>query len=154
MLGGGTVYIPRDDGAGVVDENFARLAEIIENYDPNLELRWIPPEHRDEKDVAPWMVVECRNGAEYPVLRAGPYVTAEEILAKVFNSDNANSNVLDELEAHNRAIEAFEQKRLLEKLEEAHDEAKFLKHTHLNTVRMNGKIFNEDKKVVGRYDRK
>lgn len=139
-------FVPTDDGRWV-DEKFARLAEVIQDYDPAFELRWIPPEHRtDPEDIEKcYVVVEISpNGREYPVFYAGPMSTPEDILTRLFNADNSKGNVLDRLDAHNAAVEALRLKEQLEKAEERQEKIAWLMSTKKNYINMgNGRVVDD-----------
>lgn len=141
------VFVPTEDGRWV-DENYARLAEIVNDYDPYLQLRWIPPERRTREDKKPYVIVDTRT--ELPVIHASELDTPEIILTNLFMADNVrNGKVLDRIEAAEAATRALQMKEWIEKMEEGHDYAKFLVQSPLNTVRHNGKKFDENRRVVG-----
>lgn len=140
-----TVYVPLDDGRWV-DENFARLAELISIYDHNLELRWIPEDRRTREDKEPYVVVDTLT--ESPVMYASAHTPPQKILARLFMADNAKGNTLTKLEAEEVAKKAFQQKEWLERMAEAAEQAEFFFKTNKNTFTMNGKKF-VDKRVVG-----
>lgn len=140
------VYLPTEDGRWV-NENFMRLAELINEYDQTLELRWIPPDKRSRDDKKPYMVVDTRTNQ--PVLFASELDNPVEILGRLFEADNKNGNVLDRLEAHNKAIEAFKNKKRIEEIEEALESAEFLFKSPLNFIRMNGKKYDDQRRIIG-----
>jgi hypothetical protein len=82
------------------------------------------------------------------VFHASELETPQEILARLFSSDAIHGNVLDRLESHNAAIKAMELKEWEDNLEDAADQALFLKNTHLHTVRFNGKKFDHNRRVI------
>lgn len=134
-----TNYVPTDDGRWV-DEKFARLAEVIQDYDPAFELRWIPPEHRsDPQDHKKcYAIVETNQNGEYVVMFAGPLDTPEEILGRLFDSDNKNGDVLKRMDAHNAAVEALRLKEQMDLAEERKDKVAFLMGTKKNYINMGG----------------
>lgn len=141
------VFVPAEDGRWV-DENYARLAEVINDYDPHLQLRWIPPDRRTREDKKPYVVVDTR--IEQPVVYASELDTPEQILTDLFMADNVkNGWVIDRIEAAEAAQKALEMKQWIEKMEEGNDYAKFLMQSPLNTVRHNGKKFDENRRVIG-----
>lgn len=139
-------YIPANDGRWV-DENFARLAEIVQDYDYYLELRWIPPDKRTRDDKKPYIIVDTRTNI--PVVYANELDTPVGILAKLFDADNKNGDVLKRLEAHNAAVEIFKAKYNMDLLEMAHDKARFLFKSPLNTLTMDGKKFDDQRRQCG-----
>jgi hypothetical protein len=133
------MFIPTDDGRWV-DENFARLAEVVHDYDPMYELRWIPPEHRSTPDDIQncYAVVEVNPFGEFVVFYAGPHNTAEEILTALFMGDNKHGNVLDRIDAHNNAVRAMKLKQEMDEAEERKDYMAWLIGTKQNYIRLSG----------------
>lgn len=140
------VYLPTEEGRWV-DENFARLAELIKEYDSSLELRWIPPDKRTRDDKKPYMIVDTK--INHPIFFASEVDNPVNILARLMESDNKYGNVLDRLEVHNRAVEAFKRKQRIEELEEAMDYAKFLMKSPLNYVKANGNKYDHNRNIIG-----
>ena len=108
------MFVVTDDGQWV-NEHFARLAEVIKDYDEYLELQWIPPGQRTEEADRknPYRIIDSRSG--YVVMFASERESAEQILARLWGADNKNGSVLDRLEIENNATEAL---RLKERMDE------------------------------------
>jgi hypothetical protein len=138
-------FIPTETGEWV-SEHYERLARIVKDYDPDLALAWIPPGKRTHEDVNPYAIIDTRTNSV--VFHASELETPQEILARLFNSDAIHGNVLDRLESHNAAVKAMELKEWEDNLEDAADQALFLKNTHLHTVRFNGKKFDHNRRVI------
>lgn len=134
------VYIPTETGQWV-DERFARLAEVIQDYDQWLELRWIPPDKRTRDDKNPYVVVDTRTNI--PVFYASALDTPEDILEKLFRGDTTKQDVLGKLEARERAQKALEYKEKMEQYEEMADVAEFFWKTPLHTFKHNGKVIRK-----------
>lgn len=114
----GNVYVPAEGGY-FVSERHARIAEIIQDYDPSLELAWIPPDKREPGD-APFAVIHRPLGQpDYVVCYSDD--PDERLLARIFEGDKKNGNVLDQIEAHNAAVKAMELKKQMEEAEERAD---------------------------------
>lgn len=130
-------YIPTDDGQWV-SEKFERLQRVIQDYDPNLELAWIPPANRTREDKKPFCVVHTnpQNGKRYTVLYASELDTPEHILARLWGADEKNGDVLSNLDKHNEAAEALRLKAKDDKWEEMHDKADFLFNTEKHWINM------------------
>lgn len=139
------VFVPASDNRWV-DENYARLAELVQNYDPYLELRWIPPEHRTKDDKKPYVIIDTR--IEKPVLFADELEQPHEILARVMEADNKYGNVLDRLELRNTALEMFRLQEHNEKLAEASDKALFMVKSPINFLKMDGKKWDDQRRVI------
>lgn len=127
-----------------------RLAEILQDYNPYLELRFIPSSQRDDTDTHPFAIWDnspWRGG--YPVkhLTEREMEDPQEILRWLFEGD-LSKHSSDELWARNKARELAEQvlkaKRDAEIAEERQELAAAVmtggrdkKHSY----RHNGKIF-------------
>ncbi len=44
------MFIPTETGRWV-SEHYERLARVVQDYDPQFELRWIPPEARTDPEA-------------------------------------------------------------------------------------------------------
>lgn len=141
------VFLPADDGSWV-SEKYERLARVVQEYDPTLELRYIPPALRTRDDKKPYCVVDTRTNTA--VLFASELDTPEQILARLFGSDNAKHNVLDRLEAEDAALKALQYREWMDKMEEAAEEAYSMKQSPLHYYQFNGKRFDENRRVIGR----
>jgi type I site-specific restriction endonuclease len=138
-------YIPTETGEWV-SEHYERLARVIQDYDPHLVLAWIPPGKRTREDKNPYAVIDTRSN--YVIFHASELETPEQILGRLFSADIKHGNTLDRLEAHNAAVEALKQKEWLDQLEDAADQALFMKQSHLHTLKMNGKKFDHNRRVI------
>ena len=140
------MYIPTSEGRWV-DENFERIGTLINEYDHNLELRWIPPEKRTRDDGAPYVVVDTRTN--HPILFAFEDSNPQEILAKVYTADCAKHDVLSRLEKEEQAARALQNLEWEDRLAEVQDEAAFMIGSPLNWLRMRGKKFDDQRRVIG-----
>lgn len=141
------MYVPTETGHWV-NEQFARLAEIIHDYDPYLELRWIPPDKRtDPGDSSrPYCIVDTRSN--YVVRYCSDLDDPVAVLASIFAADNRHGNVLNRIDAHNNAAEAFKLKEQMELQEQLQDEAAFLMATKKNYIKHNGKKLDDQLRVI------
>jgi hypothetical protein len=116
----GNWYFPVD--GHFVSQKQIRINEILQDYDPNLQLQWIPPDKRSAQDAA-FRVVHFQPGrAPYLVCVADE--ADERLLARVFEADQANSpNKLNYIENYNRALELTKLKEAEAEREEAHEMA-------------------------------
>lgn len=135
----------------------ARLAEILQDYNPYLELRFIPSSQRDDTDTHPFAIWDLSpwrlgpQGLGYPVkhISEREMEDPQAILAWLFEGD-LSKHGMSELAARAKAKEAAEQlldsKRRMEIAEERQELAgEILKggRNGLNTFRHNGKIFTD-----------
>jgi len=122
----------------------SRLAEIIRDYNPTLELRWIPDAVRGTEDVFPYCIVQnLPNGGEQAVF----YLTETEVanppgvLARLFNSDHSkhpSGAVLRRIENSERAKAIWEAAQAAEKQEEALDFWRSVWNSPKHTYKHNG----------------
>lgn len=137
-LSDGHIYLPTENGQWV-SQTQRRVAEILHDYDPNLQLQWIPPDQRSVRDLA-FRVVDVSPGRP-------PYVVCvaseadERLLARVFGADQTKGNTLNYLDKHNAAVEALRMKEAMEKNEEATRIAYAILHSKKFHYRHNGVDF-------------
>ena len=128
------------DSGYFVSEKHARMAEIISEYDPNLQVQFIPEGKRDPGDK-PFRVLFTHptDGSSYVVCYAddldGP------LLERIIEMDMRNGNVLSKLEAHNTAIKLVMKKKHEEELAEAHDLAAHILRSPKSVYRHDGKVY-------------
>lgn len=114
----GNFYFPID--GHFVSQKQIRINEILQDYDPNLQLQWIPPNERREGDIA-FRVVHFPPGKS-PYLICTAEEADERLLAKVFEADQRNSpNKLSYIENYNNALELVRAKEAREEREEDHE---------------------------------
>ena len=132
-----SAMVATEDGKFVSAEH-QRIAELIQDYDPDLHLAWIPPENRTLQDTHPWAVLHMQVG--HPVYVA---LTAENcdhrIVARLWEHDNKTQNVLSLLETEEAALQAIKLKRDMDAADERKDLVKSIARSPLNDYRVNGK---------------
>lgn len=130
-----------------VSEDFQRLAEIIKDYDPYLELRWIPPGQRDSDadKKNPYCIVDTRSN--YIVMFASERDNPQTILARLWSADNGRGSVLDRIDAENAAAEAFRLKSQLDEEEMKKDFAAWLIGTKKNFIHTTNPVTGEKLKL-------
>lgn len=140
-------YIATDDGQ-FVSEKMERLARIIQDYDHNLQLRWIPADKRTRDDKAPYQIVDTTGGNEYIVFHFTELDSPEDVLARLFMGDNQQGNVLTRLEAQETANKLMQLKKKDDELAEVMDQAAFMFGTPLHYIKMGrddeGKLIRMD----------
>lgn len=106
----GHIYFPTNDGKAWVSEKQRRINEILQDYDPKLQLQWIPPGRRNEKDE-PFRVV-CFPPNGHPYLVCTALEADERLLATVFQADQKrkDGNLLQWLDNYNSAKEIYNAK--------------------------------------------
>lgn len=136
-------FIPTESGIWV-NEHFERLARVVQDYDPQFELRWIPPEARSDPEdrKKPYVIWDLYTNT--PVLFASELDTPEGILGRLFECDNKNGNVLERLDAHNAAIKAMQMKEQMDLSEARKDYAAFLIGTPKNKIQLGKNRYVDD----------
>lgn len=111
---------PLVDGHWVSNE-FAQIAEIINDYDEHLQLAWIPPENRTD-NTPPYAILETNGEGRVSIV----FTIREDelnhsVLTRLFTGDTHKNNVLANIEADEVARKALELKKQMEKSEERRD---------------------------------
>lgn len=114
-----------DDGS-LVSAKTIRLVEIIRDYDPALDVEWIPQQHRLPGDDAIRVIDTRARGLGRTVMSfpdEGAF-TAQDgrpVLERLFLADTSRGDPLARLEAANAAAKALELKRAMERKQEGLD---------------------------------
>lgn len=117
-----------------VSEIHMRVAEVLRDYDRNLEIEWIPDAARTDPRDKPFRVVHTdpRSGYRYVVCYADEL--DGRLLERIIAMDSAKKgNVLSEIDARNAAVKLLAKKEADEQRAEAHDMAAHALKSHLNT---------------------
>jgi len=119
----GHIYFPSNDGKTWISEKQQRVNEILQDFDPKLQLQWIPPGSRNEKDEPFRVVCFPVNGRPYLICTA--MEADERLLATVFQSrqNNNSGNLLTWLDNYNSAKEIYNAKINQERRQEQHEMA-------------------------------
>jgi hypothetical protein len=142
------MMVPADDGRWV-SENYERLARVVQDYDPQFELRWIPPENRItfEERTKPFVVWDTFSNTS--CFFASELDTPEEILTRMFLGDNKQGDVLARMDAHNAAVKAMEMKEQLDIEGERQEYVEFLIGTKKNYINMgNGRKVDDQLRPI------
>lgn len=124
--------------SGALSVKHERIAEIINDLDPNLELAYIPTEARSAFDKHPFMV-RHKNG--YVVMTMPENEVDERIIAKLIKRDTHRGNVIDELEASEAAMRLVQAKERMDIAEERQDFVKSVIKSPKNWYRHNGQVY-------------
>ena len=104
------------EGGRMVDAEVERIAAIIQDYDPNLRLAWVPPENREINEEFPFAVLydNPNTGREELVMRLRADEVDHRVLKRLWENDNRNGNVLDAIETEEAARKAVEYQRMMD----------------------------------------
>lgn len=131
-----------------ISEEFQRLAEIVQDYDHNLELRWIPPEKREDLIDKSKPFVVWDTSVNKPVFFCSEADTPVGILERLFKADNTKHDVLSNLEAHNAAVAAMKLKERMDKQEEDRDFAAFAIRNRRNYWKHKGTKYDSEMREI------
>jgi len=132
-----------------VSAEFERLAQVINDYDQHLFLEFIPPERQadlDDKNKC-FRIVDDRNNKI--VLYADSLSNPVAILERLWNMDSAHGNVLNRLDTHNAAIEAFRLRGQLDEREAIKDCAAFVGKNQKSRWTHEGRVKDEHFRDLG-----
>lgn len=134
------------EGNTFVDQKWSYLAEMIGDYNPALELRWIPTDKRSPQDRSkPYIVVHTdASNREYIVLYASDLDTPEEIMTRIINSDMKHGNVQTRMDTRNTVNRLFELRAQEEQLAQEEDLAAWL----VKTKKTNPTYRNKDGELI------
>lgn len=118
LLNDDHLYLPTGDGH-FVSEKQRRIAEIIAEVYPYIQLQWIPPDERGRDEYC-FRAVDCTPGKP-PYVAVLAHECDERILAKLIQADNTKRDVINYLDCHNAAIELYEAKKRKEERMEMHE---------------------------------
>lgn len=134
-------YIYDADSGYFISEEHRRIAEIIQDYNSDLYLCWIPPDKRALDDTEPFAIIHMPPGKpQYVVRRVKDSEVDVRLLQWLWSNDAARrgEDILNSLEAFEAAQKALKLKTEAEKLEEANDVATSIIKSPLNTYKHNG----------------
>jgi len=114
--------VPVDDGH-LVTAKAMRVVEIVRDFDPHLEVEWIPPERRLPGDSAIRIVDTRLRGLNRVVMSFSDEEEltrreGQDVLERLFLADHSRGNPVARMEAANAAAEALRLKRERERMEE------------------------------------
>lgn len=123
----------------LVSREVQRIVEAIRDYEPELEVKWIPPSARKEGDAAFAIVHNPRNQAPYVMF----YVQKDEdfnekVLQKIiFNDQRNGKHQWDEFSSWEETQRLLNKQKWLDQMEEINDISAHILKTNLNTYKVN-----------------
>lgn len=110
-----------------LSKDHQRIAQVIHDYDPTLELAWIPPENRTLQDDYPFAVIHRPEGfPPYVVMRLRENEVDHRVISRLWSNDAKNGNVLNAIEKEEAARSALDYLRREEEMEEAREMAAWM----------------------------
>lgn len=134
------MLVPAEDGHWV-NEKFARISEIINDFDHRLQLVWIPPENRTAFDTKPYGILHTAdNGLQKMVMFIREEDLDERILAHLFLNDTERHDVIARLEAEELAQQVMRNKEKMEEAEARKDFIATVVKSPLHSFKHKGRI--------------
>lgn len=126
-----------------VSDEHRRVAMLINKYDNELFLCFIPPEKRELNEEYPFAVVHMPNGRpSYIVFKVKQDEVNADLLVRIWKNDTAkNGNILQDLELKERANRMMELAKLEDEKQDQLDFARSMLKSPLNWYRHGGKVY-------------
>jgi len=136
------LHILTDQGA--LSQKHMRVAEIIKDYDDDLELAYIPRQERTAFDAQPFAIVHVNpvNGYRYVVMTCKEEEVDERLIAKLFMANMDSNDILGRLEVEEAARQLVEFKTKIEQMEERKEFRDAVIKSRKNWYRHNGKVYS------------
>ena len=136
------VHILDPETGYFISEAHQRIAEIIKDYEPTLELVWIPPNKRNFNDTFPFAVVHHPEGREsYVVRKLKEDEVDNRLLAWLFANDQERNSPLSMLDKIDLANELIKAKKQEEELAAKRDVALSILKSPLNRYKHDGVVY-------------
>jgi hypothetical protein len=125
-----------------VEQDVLNIIDKIQEYDPNLKVKYVDP-NRAEFGDEPYRIVEvCPDGMERVVF--GVWKLDETVLQRIYAADKMKSDVLANIDSHNRMVSQGVQARYEDQKLEAQD---IVAH-YLNSRKGRWSFINDEGKKV------
>lgn len=130
-----------------VNADVHRVVQAIKDYEPELDVRWIPPAQRTEQEPAFAIIHDAPGNKPYVLF----YVQSEaefdmRVLQRIIYNDQRQTGQqqYSELEALETAQKLIQQQEWQDRMEEANDIAAHILRTPLNTYKVNDNFIIKD----------
>lgn len=134
-----------DTDAGLfVSVEHRRIAEMVKDFSPYLELRFIPPKLRTEQEekLWPFMLVDATPGKEPNlVMLLGEDEINASLIAKLFEMRTNTKDPMARMEAQIAAQRAYGLKEIMDEDEAKADFFHSMLKSPLNAYKHNGKVY-------------
>lgn len=127
------------DNAGTLAQTHERVAALLKEYNPELELQYVPKAERTAFDAKPFRVVHNSPNGAYVIGYFAEKDVNHNLIAYIWKHDRRNADILTELEIEENARQALLMREQLDKMEEAQDVAKTILRSPLHTFRHKGR---------------
>lgn len=135
------MFIATED-FGFIPAEVERIAEIIHDWNPELELRIIPERARTPEDTHPYAIFHRnKHGYEYLVRTMTPEEMDHRLIAWLFEADTKRHDVLARIEREEAARKLMDMRAQMDREEEARELTKAIITSPKSEYRHNGKVF-------------
>ena len=138
--------IPHEDGS-FVSARIDRVIEAIKDYDPNIEVQWIPPRAREEGDNAFRLLYTEANGMQYVMF----FVKTEDefderVLERIWAADQQKQGkqYYSDVQLREMAQRNIKKRKWEDSIAEANDIAAHVFRSHKNTYKVNKELTIRD----------
>lgn len=126
------------DGGNGLSVQHERIAEVIKDLDPNLELAYIPENMRSSFDRHPFCVRHI-NG--YVVMTLAENEVDHRVISKLIKRDTSRGSVIDTVDAERAAYDLVAIKAQMDDLEEKREFTQAVLKSPKSTYRHNGAVY-------------
>lgn len=135
--------VAHDDGH-FISADISRIVELIREHDHRLDVKWIPPEHRQPGDAAFSVIERTSDGREHIVFHVQTEAEFNEnVLARLYAADISQDDVLGRMEAGNKAARNAAALRQRDAREEAMDFTLTALKSPKHVFKHNGKTYRK-----------
>lgn len=137
--------VPHDDGHFISDR-VSRTVQLIRQYDPNLDVVWLPPERRENPNDPEFYVVErLPDGRALPVFSIlNESFMDERLLERIYELDSLKQDdVLGAMDARNKAKRDMLAAEAVDREAEILEVAAYVLRSPKSTYKHNGKVYRD-----------
>lgn len=133
-------------GGHLVSGEISRIIEAIRQYEPELDVEWVPPAARREGQAAFAIVHRPRGGEDYVLFYVKDEADFDERVLRriIYNDQRSGKQVYNEFAAAERARELVQQQKHADELEAAADVAAHILKSHKNTYKVSDDLIIKD----------
>ena len=130
----------------LVSQKVSQIVQAITEYEPELEVKWIPDQAREPGQAAFAIIHNPVGSASYVMFYVQDETTFDErVLYRIIVNDQRNGKKsLSEFEAWETSQKLVEGQKYRDKMEEAHDIARFVLRSPLHKIKLDdGLVIND-----------
>lgn len=131
----GSTYKYDPESGEFVDQTHVRMNAVIQQYNHNLRLIWVPKKNRTEDTVTPYAIWDERIKRPIMWFTEGEMQYPDKILGRLFRSDqekNPNGSILARIQSEEAARDALEAQEWQDTQDERRDFAMSVLRSPLN----------------------